>query len=487
MLARLRAHPAMRHAPLAAVVIGFAVSRAAYYAAGIRFDASPLIDFWQYIDPALLRDDLWSSLWHLHTQPPLYNLYLGVVLKAGGEYVSVFHWTYLLAGLAMTLALFALLNRLGVGRWWSVAAAVAFAASPPTVLFENWLYVEYFVAAGLVAGALFLLRFAAEGRTRDLAAAFALFGAIVLSRPLFHLVWLLLLVAVVALLQPLRRRQLLLVAALPVLVCVLIYGKNLVEWSSPSATTCLGNNLFRVMTLQLDEPTRRRLVRDGELSAYALQNPLTLIVTAPKLVPRERPTGVALLDRVRKSTGAENLDAKALVKVCDAYSEDALHVARTRPSAFAHGIATGSLIYMRPSSDYYLVERHNGSHIHGLERAFATIVFGQFDRTAVDGSGRLGDNLAGIGWFIPIAYLLALGASVATLRHARRHRELSSPEAMFAAFFLLNLVWVTAAGNLLEAGENNRFRFLLDPLTTVVLVVWLRNHARNLIGRRRAA
>ena len=66
---------------LLVVVSVFAVSRLAAWAAGVRFDASILTWYWQFLDVELLRHDLARSLWYLHAQPPLFNLFLGSVLK----------------------------------------------------------------------------------------------------------------------------------------------------------------------------------------------------------------------------------------------------------------------------------------------------------------------------------------------------------------------------------------------------------------------
>jgi hypothetical protein len=60
--------------------VSFGASRAAAYAAGVRFDSSPLAFCWQLVDPDLLRTRLLESLFYLHGQPPLFNLYLGVLL-----------------------------------------------------------------------------------------------------------------------------------------------------------------------------------------------------------------------------------------------------------------------------------------------------------------------------------------------------------------------------------------------------------------------
>jgi hypothetical protein len=72
------APPAQRWSswPLAAVVAAFAFTRISSYFARVRFDASSLPWFWQFIDPALLKTDLAQSRWHLHGQPPAFHLSL---------------------------------------------------------------------------------------------------------------------------------------------------------------------------------------------------------------------------------------------------------------------------------------------------------------------------------------------------------------------------------------------------------------------------
>src|SRR3954447_15928112 len=114
-------------APVVFLVAAFAASRLVYRLAGVRFDASTLPTFVQFVDPELLRHHLASRIWYLHTQPPLYNLYLGVLLKAaGGSFTGVAHATSLVAGLALAVAIYALLRRLGVGAWWAAGASFLF-------------------------------------------------------------------------------------------------------------------------------------------------------------------------------------------------------------------------------------------------------------------------------------------------------------------------------------------------------------------------
>lgn len=65
----------------ALLAIVFAVSRLGYYLLGVRFDARPVLHYYQFVDPELLKHRLVESLFYLHIQPPGWNLYIGAVLK----------------------------------------------------------------------------------------------------------------------------------------------------------------------------------------------------------------------------------------------------------------------------------------------------------------------------------------------------------------------------------------------------------------------
>src|SRR5580698_4457485 len=74
------------------VLAVFLLSRIAYFAAGFRFNATPVAEFWQMIDPELMRTDLLRSIWYLHMQPPGYNLAVGVVVKFFPEHYGAVLW-----------------------------------------------------------------------------------------------------------------------------------------------------------------------------------------------------------------------------------------------------------------------------------------------------------------------------------------------------------------------------------------------------------
>ncbi|MEW6349033.1 MAG: hypothetical protein AB1646_08210 [Thermodesulfobacteriota bacterium] len=136
----------------------FLASRICYYLVGVRFDASVLYYGWQYLDVNLLRDRLIESVMNSHSQPPLFNLFLGLVVKFQPAHLAqAFHTVFLGLGLVMALALVALMQGLGLPRTYSVLLTLLYMVSPTTVLYEHVLLPEYPVASLLCVASLLLL------------------------------------------------------------------------------------------------------------------------------------------------------------------------------------------------------------------------------------------------------------------------------------------------------------------------------------------
>lgn len=66
--------------PLAYVIIAFVLSRIICFGLGIRFDLSPLGNYWQFIDPELLRTGIYRYLRHPIYAAGLYDAW-GVFFK----------------------------------------------------------------------------------------------------------------------------------------------------------------------------------------------------------------------------------------------------------------------------------------------------------------------------------------------------------------------------------------------------------------------
>jgi hypothetical protein len=471
--------------PLLAAIGLVIISRFGYYMAGVRFDASSLPWFWQYVDPTLLQSNLAQSLWYLHSQPPAFNLLLGVIVNLfPGHEALVFTACYLLLGLTLAAVMFLLLRKLGVPETANLVLTAVYVASPACVLYENWLFYTYPLTVLLLLGALFWQRFAGRGRLLDALLLFVCAALLALTWSLFHLLWLLGLVLALVLFRRKDWRKVVAAAAVPVLVVVLWYGKNLFQVGEFTGSTWFGMNASKMTNSMLTAPERRALYDDGTISAVSMVPPFSDPDKYHGATLPPGPTGIPVLDQETKPSGIPNFNNRLYVDVSRQYGRDALAILRAHPSAYLRGLAESYLLYFLPASAYLFLD-NNAAHIRGLTR-FASILNGRFNyhsdhslRQTQPGRYYL-QGLLNTGWFLVIAYLLVLVLGLILLLH----RSSSVPPASSlilhpSPFFFLwfNVAWMTFAANALEVGENNRFRFVTDPLVFVFLaaltVDWL--------------
>jgi len=70
-------------------------------------------------------------------------------------------------------------------------------------------------------------------------------------------------------------------------------------------------------------------------------------------------------------------------------------------------------------------------------------------------------------------FLIAVIYGAFMILRELRKKTPDSPLLVTALFFLITIVYVTVIGNCLEVGENERFRFNIDPLLLVLFGVFL--------------
>ena len=467
--------PRQRAWPLLTVIAAFVLSRIGYYVAGLRFDASSLPWFWQYIDPALLGANLGQSLWYLHSQPPAFNVFLGIIVNLfSGHETAVFAACYLLLGLSFAVAMFLLLKELGMPDAPSAVLTALYVASPTCVLYENWLFYTYPLTVLLLLAALFWQRFARRGRFLDVLLLFACAALLALSWSLFHLVWVLGLVLALVLLRRRNWRRVLAAAAVPLLVVMLWYGKGLIQVGEFTGSTWFGMNFSKMTNSMLTVTERRTLYDSGTVSAVSLVPPFSDPDKYYGAIPKPGPTGIPVLDQEMKPSGIPNFNNTLFVAVSRQYGRDAFRILKSRPTAYLRGLAESCLLYFMPASAYLFLD-NNVTHIKGLVRFASIALDGRFSYHHDPGLRQTQPSryyLQGVlnsGWFLILAYGLVLVFGLLLLVRRSRSTLITPPSSLFFLWF--NVAWMTLVANALEVGENNRFRFVTDPLVFVSLAV----------------
>jgi hypothetical protein len=455
-------------APWGLVLGAFGVSRWLLWRQGVRFDMGPLPWFFQFLEPELLKERLLESVYYLHGQPPLFNLLVGGVLKAFPESAErALGLLYTGFGLLLAASLYGLLVRLRVPRWVGAGLTVGFLVSPPTVLYESWLFYTYPEALLLCASALLLHRYAASGRGAAGVAFFALVGALALTRSAFHLVWYVALVGLVLGAAPrVPRRQALLAAAGPLLLLLALYTKNALHFGSFAASSWFGMNFAQLALRQLPGEERQALVREGRATELALYNPFQPLSAYPAKYQAVRGPEVPALRREMKPSGWPNFNHVAYVGLSRAFGQESLAAVRARPGRYLENVWRGVRLFLTPASDYPFLAT-NRPHLRALERFYNRYVFGTYAARTPDMRGEwlAGEEVAErTAWGWTGLLLFGLGAAGVWALGERRRTGAFSAEGITLLFLAGNVLYVALVGNLFEYGENNRLRYPIDAL-----------------------
>ncbi len=470
-------------AALAGLAALYALARMLYRLAGVRFDATPLDTYWQYLAPQWLAQDLWRSLWHLHSQPPLYNLFLGIVPRLARPAETGYAITGIALGAAAVTMLYLLARRLGAGRVPALAAAALYAASPTLVLYENWLHYTLPVITLLLLSVFALERIAATGRRRWAAVFGTALAGLCLTMSFFHAGFIVLFGLVAAGLTGPARRRAVTAAGIALLVVLGWYAKNLAQSGTFSASSWFGMNLARMTHTFVPRPERESLARAGTLSPVAPVDPFSPLEAYPASVrsPASAPlTGIAALDQPRRPGGAPNFNHRDWPAISRLYRRDALWLMRHRPEAYRRSVLDANLIFFMPATAFGGLGENRlraRAAVLGAELLQGRVMYyiePELQRTNRAAFYR--QKALNMGLVLPLLFFAAAAASFVQAIRLRR-REPARAAGFAAVGLALAYVWL--AGTLLEVGENMRFRSLADPLLLAVLAGWFRSGSRR--------
>jgi len=457
-------------APPVTVALSFILSRLFYIRAGLHFDNTSPRYFYQFIDPLLLKTRFLESIWYLHSQPPLFNFLAGLFYQSFSPQSKIFQLLFLVLGLLFALVLYWLGLRLGLKPWISAVLTIWFVVSPATVLYENLYFYTYPVTFILVLAALALSKFLEADDFWWGFGFFSLMASLCLTWAIFHLFWMIAVIALVAIFYR-NWRKLILVSLIPVLLVVGWYTKNYVLFGDFGASSWAGMNLSHVTFLSplTSQSVREELVRQGKLTPYPVTEAFRAIEDYKGLLPVPSPREIPVLDEPLKSTESINFNHLFYIGLSDRMLKDAINFIRAYPDLYLISVKQGFSIFFNSSSDYLLLK---DKPTPKLELWWDRIFYGQISNYNGDFSNRWINSPLYIGWFLVVAYIAAIiyGVKVVTAR--------DKPEHMFIAviaFMTFTIVYFTFMANFLDLGENNRFRFTLDPLVLLLVGRSLQN------------
>ena len=467
-----------RHGPELALLAAFALTRlVARIGFGLRFDAD-VAHYWHVLDFSLLRGDLARSILYLHSQPPLYNLFLGIVLKWVPAAVAplVFEAAFLAVGYLGILGIYALLVELGAPRRAALLAALVQTLSTTWLVYESWLFYSLPTAALMTWACVWLARAARGSAAAAVGFATAL-AALSWTRATYQPVWvaaaLSVLLFAVRAGAPRVRTSAWLAAVTALALALALPAKNYLLVGSFSSSTWLGMNLAHMTTERLDEATREDWIGSGRLDPVARVRAFAPLSDYPEEL-RAPPPGIpeheALVTPL-KADGSPNLNHAAYVRIGRAYQRAALEVVRGRPDVYFDRVRRAFRTWLRPPSDYlYVVPQREA--VREWDRLHSRLLlWSALDRR------RAGPTLV----LLPAA---ALFLAALLWRPAAERRRL----LLLVSFPVLAVAWNFGVGNLVDVEENNRFRVEVEGVMVALgcfgLIEVLRRAAAQIGGSR---
>ncbi|HEY7160845.1 MAG TPA: glycosyltransferase family 39 protein, partial [Acidobacteriota bacterium] len=203
--------------------------------------------FWQYLDPQILKTELVRGLFFLHSQPPLFNAFLGVVLKLFPQsYEQVFAWIFRAISLGTLLLMGFIMRRMALNEKLIFVFCAIFALFSNFLVYTNLLFYTLPVAFLLLLSCLFLQMFLETQKTEYAVLFTSTAGIIMLTRSIYHLIWFLLCgIVIFFLIDHNRRRIFLRAAIIPIFLVILLYAKNSALVGSFGPSSWMGMNLAR--------------------------------------------------------------------------------------------------------------------------------------------------------------------------------------------------------------------------------------------------
>jgi hypothetical protein len=456
---------------------------------GGSFIATPLSFAYQYLDPLLLKNDLIRSLLYLHSQPPFFNLFLGIVLKVSPLPAVSYDLLFKTMGILMPLLFYGILMSLGIKRLFALLITIAFMLNPTLILYENLLYYSYAEAFFVLLAIFFLIRWGRGMKFSNLFLFWMSLLCLGMVRSLFHPVFFL--ITAVILTFQIRRTfkkqrvtRTFALSSLFILIPVFALCLKNVFFFGISGTSSWDGMSLWTKANGFSPEELEEFHSKGMISSLAVKadlkafQPISFYFDDAELkgMPCHHPADCA----TTRSTGYPNFNHIGYVALSKQLWKDALRLIAYDPSLFAFYTGGSYCLTLWHSSDsVHALFKDNMEIVKGLERFYRFLYFGFLgveDRNSV----RLRDRAMVITALFLIVYL-------STVIHLFRKDDCIPPAVITVCLFCLIIhAYTLLVSSIIEFGENNRFRFPVDSaflvLTAGNIIMWgtlIRSRFRN--------
>ena len=464
------------HAGPRAAVAWFAVYVLACLT-GQRFNTDYLNYGWQLIPWDVLSTDPLRSVFYLHIQPPLWNLFLGTTawMSPFSDRVTL---QVLMALIGFAVAWLAALlgQRLGLSR--RVAVIVALIATLHPEVLKGAFEPTYELATAVLLLAV-LIAVSDLTRKENVRRSLVILAIAVtvtaLTRSLYHPAWAL--VIVIFGLWLMRRRinwkSSVLVLSIPVIFMGSWMAKNEVMFGHTTMSSWFGMNLQRAVIPVLPKDDLDEMYAKGQISDIAMIGPFGKYELYENVFEDCVPTRShrSLAEPMRTTDQwSPNFNFECFLPLYDQAGKDAIAVIKEHPEAWLEG----RLWSLRTTIAVSPIPSESKSEVMtGLDRVFsiARLDFGGVLSTKGWGTPIYGqlEAHADFGLMLIPMYLTIGWIGLWQILQRLRRKQLSAASTIYVVGSF-TVAFTVIVGAIAELGEQSRFRTMIDPIVTVMFL-----------------
>ncbi len=266
-----------RHWPVL-VLFGVHLGLGLYYmhGRGLSMTSDPKANswdfFWQTLPMDAMQKDLWGSLWNLHAQPPLYNLYGFVIhqLFGSANHLVAQHYVQIILGSIMCGMLYPILKHMIRRPRIAFVAALIISLNPVAFLYEAFILYTLLTAFLVVAALFALMRYCETSKLSRLLLFVLLINTLALTRSAYHAILLVPILVLGGILAARQWRRFLILSLLICLPTLGWYAKNQVKFGFFGASSWMGSNMWRSVAADYSKKELRALHKEGVLESDAV-------------------------------------------------------------------------------------------------------------------------------------------------------------------------------------------------------------------------
>ena len=473
------------------ILIIFIISRLLFYFLfNIKFDYNFINFSQQTLDLNLLKNDLVNSILYLHHQPPLFNFFIGIILKLSGtNELLISNLLYLFISFLTLIVFYLTSKELNFDKKISLIFTIIFLFSSSLIGFENHFFYTLPTLFLLMTTFYYFLLLIKYKKNRYIFFFFIFLSLLSLLRSNFNIIFLFIFFLVLNIFY-IKNYKLRIVCFLPILIVLLFYLKNFYYFGNFNISSYyLWENLIQKYYhyYKIHKTNSPQLINNYVLNVNEyneLKNKLSPIHTLPmnsdinillekninyKLFNRE------VTDSFTKNGNINNWNHSIYISAKQFRKSDFLETFKFKPDIFVISYIDGLNYFFKSPTDYGFLNIKERLPI--LDNLYRILLYGNFGNLINIKNQNLFiyKILSSIKNFSFITFIIYFYVFIIFIKNILNFNKIKFIDLNLKAIFYFNcLIFpIIFISIFITSWELMRFRFIFDPIFYLFFIYYI--------------